>query len=163
MRPSNPPEIKALFILHIALLAGQVAFALIALLVGYIRDFSSIASWQSYSTPLIILCISIGIAGYLGGNILFRKKLDALNENSHSLSEKFNNYRAACIMRWAMLEFPVLFCIIFFFVTDNFILLIVAAALILLFITTRPSLQKAASDLRVSETEIEQMNTGGAL
>jgi hypothetical protein len=108
---------------------------------------------------LLLLCIGIGIAGYLGGNFLFRKKLEQINSDSKSLSEKFNDYRSACITRWALSEFATLFCIILFFVSGINVLLIVTVALILLFFTTRPSLEKTASDLNVSDSEIEQMNT----
>lgn len=154
MQQPKHPEIKALSILHIALLVGQVLFTLIAFYIAYSRDFSSHSPLQSYSNELILLCIVLGISGYFGGNILFRKKLDTINENSLSLSNKFNDYRGALIVRWAMLEFPILFCIILFFVTNNSTLLMIGCAFILLFLTTRPTLQKVASDLRVSEEEI---------
>jgi hypothetical protein len=57
------------------------------------------------------------------------------------------------------MEFAALFCLILFFTTNNFVLLIIGATVMLLFYTTRPSLQKTASDLDISEAEIEQMNT----
>lgn len=163
MQQTNTPEIKALSILHFALLAGQIVFALISLLIAYSKKISFASSWLSYYNQLILLCIAIGIAGYVGGNILLKKKLEQINSDSKSLSEKFNDYRAACITRWALMEFTALFCIILFFVTNNFVLLLVGAALILLFFTTRPSLRKVASDLGVSEVEIEQMKTGSSI
>jgi hypothetical protein len=159
MRQTNPPEIKALFILHIALLIGQILFTLIFLLAAYFRNFTPTSSWQSYYNQLIILCIAIGVAAYAGGNILFTKKLEQIKGDSKSLPEKFNDYRAACITRWALMEFAALFCLILFFTTNNFVLLIIGATVMLLFYTTRPSLQKTASDLDISEAEIEQMNT----
>lgn len=159
MQPAKPSEIKALTILHLALIVAQVIFLLISLVISYTNDISSVSPLKEYANQLITVCIVLGIAGYLGGNMIFRKRLDAINENANSLRQKINDYRAACIIRWALLEAPILFCIILFYVTNNSIQLFVAAAFIILFFTTRPSLQKVASDLRVNEEEIKQMTT----
>lgn len=163
MQQTKPTEIKALLILHTALLAGQVLFTAIFTLIVFTGKSQTASSLNAYPTQIILLCIGIGIAGYLAGNLLFRKKLEQINSDSKSLSEKFNDYRSACITRWALSEFATLFCIILFFVSRINVLLIVAIALLLLFFTTRPSLGKTASDLNVSEPEIEQMNSGASI
>jgi len=160
MQQTKPSEIKALSIIHLALLLGQVFFTLISLFLIYSKNSSSSSSLQQYSQQLIILCIILGFAGYLVGKNLFRKKLEQINGNVKSVPEKFNDYRSACITRWALLEAPSLFSLILFFLTGNYIILVVGVAIILLFFTTRPSLQKVASDLGISETEIE--NIGGS-
>ena len=72
--------------------------------------------------------------------------------------EKLNDYRGISITRWALSEFATLFSIVMVFVTGSPALLAVAVLLIVLFLTIRPSLSKAASDLNVSEMEINQMN-----
>jgi uncharacterized membrane protein len=72
--------------------------------------------------------------------------------------EKLNDYRGISITRWALSEFATLFSIIMAFVTGSPALLVIAIFLIALFLTTRPSLSKAASDLNVSEMEINQMD-----
>ncbi|MGN6533327.1 MAG: hypothetical protein ACTHK0_16415 [Ginsengibacter sp.] len=163
MQQTNPPEIKALLILHKALLIGQVLFVAIAAIIAYTGKSQNTSSFKSYPNQIILLCIGIGIAGYLGGKLLFNRKLEQINSDLKSLSEKFNDYRSACITRWALTEFATLFAIILFFVTRINILLIIAIALILLFFTTRPSLEKTASDLNISEAEIEQINTGSSI
>lgn len=163
MQPTKPSEIKVLVILHSALLVGQALFAIIAFVITYIGKSQSTYSFNAYPTQILLLCIGIGIGGYLAGNLVFRKKLEQINSDSKSLSEKFNDYRSACITRWALTEFATLFCIILFFVTRINLLLVVAVALILLFLTTRPSLEKTASDLDVSGAEIEQMNAGTSI
>lgn len=162
MTQNDHSEIKALSILYKALLIGQVLFLIIAAIINYTGKFSSNSFLKEYPHQIILICIGIGIAGYLSGKILFKKKLQQINSESQSLSlsEKFNDYRSACILRWALMEFTTLLCIILFFVTGNNMLLLLAGALVLAFITTRPSLGKVATDLNVSETEIEQMNSG---
>jgi hypothetical protein len=162
MQKSQSPEIKALSVTHLALLIGQVLLALILLFVVYNNGFSSAPLWQSNGNLFILLCAAIGVAGYLGGNIMFRKKLEQINGNMKPVPEKFNEYRAACINRWALLEIPVLFCIILFYVTNNSVIILLVGVFILLFLTLRPSLQKAASDMGISEVEIQQMNAGNS-
>ena len=73
--------------------------------------------------------------------------------------EKLNDYRGISITRWALSEFATLLSIIMVFVTGSPALLTVAILLIALFLTVRPSLSKVASDLKVSEMEIEQMDS----
>jgi hypothetical protein len=73
--------------------------------------------------------------------------------------EKLNDYRGISITRWALSEFATLLSIIMVFITGSPALLAVAVLLIALFLTVRPSLSKAASDLNVSEMEIERMDS----
>jgi len=162
MQKTQPSAIKALSIFHIGLLTGQVIFSLIIFIIAYLDKSQSTSSLKAYPTQLILLCIGVGAAAYLGGNAFFRKKLEQINGSAKSLSEKFNDYRAACITRWALAEFATLFCIILFFVSRINLLMIIIVALILIFFTTKPSLEKIASDLNVSGAEIEQMNVGSS-
>ncbi len=156
MQQTQSPEVKALSILYLALLIGQVLFALISLFIVYSKGFSPA---PSDANLFIFLCVTFGIAGYLGGSLLFRKKLEKVNGNMKSIAEKFNDYRAACVNRWALMEFAVIFCIIIFFKTSYPVIMIFGGAFILLFLTLRPSIQKIAAHLGVSEIEIRQMNT----
>ncbi len=158
MQQSQPSGIKALSILHLALLAGQILFALISLFIVYGKGYTANPSWQNETNLFVFLCVTVGVAGYLAGSMIFRKKLEQINGNTKSVVEKFNDYRAASISRWALMEFAVLFCIIIFFITNNPIIIILGGICILLFFSLRPTLQKAASDLGINEIEIQQMN-----
>jgi len=158
MKPTKPSEIKALQILYTALLAGQILFLVITSVIIFSGNFSTGFSLRNYSTEILIVCIVIGLAGYFGGTSIFRKKLEQLNNSPKSLMEKLNDYRGISITRWALSEFATLLSIIMVFITGSPALLAVAVLLIILFLTIRPSLSKAASDLNVSEMEINQMN-----
>lgn len=158
MKPTKASEIKALQILYTALLVGQVLFLIITSVLIFSGNFSADSSLGQYLFQISIVCIVIGLAGYFAGTALFRKKLEQLNNSSKSLMEKLNDYRGISITRWALSEFATLFSIVMVFVAGSPALLAVAILLIVLFLTIRPSLSKAASDLNVSEMEIEQMN-----
>lgn len=155
MQQSQSPEIKALSILYLALLIGQIILTLVFLLVVYSIGFSPAPSNVNL---FIFLCVTSGVAGYLGGSVMFRKKLEQINGNMKSIAEKFDDYRSASINQWALMEFAVLFCLILFFVSKSSVILIIAIVFLLLFITLRPSLQKTASDLNISQIEIQNMN-----
>jgi hypothetical protein len=163
MQQTKSNKIKALVILHKALLIGQALFLVIATIINFTDTTETTSSLRSYPNQITLLCIAIGIAGYLAGNVLFRKKLEQINSDPKSFSERFNDYRAACITRWALSEFATLFCIILFFVSRIDVLLLVAVALIVLFLTSAPTLTKTASDLNTSEAEIEQMNSASSV
>jgi hypothetical protein len=156
MQQPNPPVVRALSIIHTALLMGQFLFALISFFVGYTKKVSS-SSLQQYSQQLLILSIVVGVVAYIAANRLFTKRLEQIKSDYKPISEKFNDYRAASLMRWGLIEFGSLFSIISFLTTNYSFILAVAVVLIFLFYSTRPTLQKIASDMGVSEMEIEQM------
>jgi hypothetical protein len=156
MQQANPPVVRALSIIHTALLMGQFLFALISFFVGYTKKVSS-SSLQQYSQQLLILSIVVGVVAYIAANSLFTKKLEQIKTDYKPISEKFNDYRAASLVRWGLIEFGSLFSIILFLTTNYSFILAVAVMLIFLFYATRPTLQKIASDMGVSEMEIEQM------
>lgn len=156
MQQTQSSQFKALSITFLAFLIGQIILTLIFLFVVYNQGFSPN---PSNGNLFIILSAAFGAAGYLGGSVLFRKKVEQINGNMKSISDKFNDYRNASINRWAMMEFPILFSLILFFISKYNIIFAISAILLVLFLTLRPSLQKTAADLNVSEIEIEQINS----
>lgn len=142
-----------------ALVAGQIVFAVITSVVVFSGNFSPRSSLGNYVTHIIILCLALGLSGFFLGSTFFRRKLEQLNSSSKPLAEKFNDYRGANIGRWALSEFATLLSLVMVFVTGSPLLLVVAIFLIALFLTTRPSVSKAASDLNVSEVEIGQLDS----
>ncbi len=156
MQQTNPPEVRALSILHTALLMGQFLFALIAFFLGFTKKMSS-SSLQQYSQQLLIFSIVVGVVAYIVANRLFAKKVEQIKADYKPVSDKFNDYRAASLLRWGLIEFASLLSIILFLTTNYSFILAVAVVLIFLFFFTRPTLQKIAADMGVSEMEIEQM------
>jgi hypothetical protein len=155
MQKSESSEIKALSITYLALLIGQVILALVFIIPVYSSGFSRAPS-NGYL--FIFLSLTSGVAAFFGGSMQFRKKLEQINGNMKPVSEKFIDYRNACINRWALMEFAVLFSLILFFVSKYSVIFVIAVVFLLSFITLKPSLQKAASDLNISEIEIQQLN-----
>ena len=157
MQPSSP-YIKAISILHYALLAGQLLFGIIMLALVWLRKENSYGL-ANISQQMLVACLVIAALAYLGSNQLFKKKLRDINEINNPVSKKLEEYRAASITRWALMEFATLFCIIVFFVTGNYSIMIVAAVMLFLFFTTRPGAEKTVSDLNISLNDLENDET----
>lgn len=149
---------KALFtlkILHRAMLVGQFLFAAVAYYLVY----------QAFITPQMreqerlfqVISIVFAAAGVLGGSILFKKKLQEIRNSNNTVVEKFSAYRSASIIRWAMLEGPCIFCLVGFLLIGNYAFMALAGVLILLFAMTSPTGDKVASDLGISQQELDQL------
>ena len=71
--------------------------------------------------------------------------------------EKFAVYRSASIIEWALLEAPVLFCIVCFFLTGNYAFMALAVVLIFLFVLVAPSKTKTLNHLQINEAELDEL------
>lgn len=140
--------------MHFSLFIGQIIFTGIAVYLIFSKSFNPAISRED----LVILMgsCSIGFAVAMGivAFAMFKKKVEKISLSDGSISEKLAAYRASTIIRWAMLELPALFMIIFFLLTGYYMLLVGVAVLFLLFYFTKPTIAKVAQELRISEEEV---------
>ena len=149
---NNAGILKALQIIHKAMLLGMVLFATIAFFLNYSGNFPP--SLQSYDKVLQVIAILLALSGFFIGNALFKKKIFQLRDSQESFENKLPVYRSACLVQWALLEAPALFSIIGFLLTGNYAFLALAGALVLLFVINTPTKIKMAMLLQVPEEEI---------
>jgi hypothetical protein len=152
---SNPNALKALLILHKAMLAGQVIFALISFYIVYTGLFTPGLFYLNQ--VLQVAAIAIIAGGLYIGNLLFKKKLSRAREMEKAVKEKFELYRSACLLQWALIEGPCLFVIICFLLTANYAFLTLAVVLILAFAMMAPSMVKIVFYLKLTEEEIAEL------
>jgi hypothetical protein len=145
-------SLKALQIVHRAMLLGMILFAGIAFFLHYSGNFPS--SLQQYDQLLQVVSIVIAAAGFFIGNKLFSKKIFQLRESPDGLDVKLELYRSASLIQWALLEAPALFAIICFLLIGNYAFLALAGALIILFVINTPTKIKMAMLLQVPEEQI---------
>ena len=145
---------RTLSILHIALILGQVFFALITvfliinkIMIGQ-RDLSVILA---YITPIFTL-ISLFFSNYF-----YKKKLKPLQE-SNDLKYKMTNYRGVLVIRYALIEGPSFFSIVVTLLTSNLVFLVLPVLLIIWMIYLKPSKYRVLTDLELDENEIEIIN-----
>ncbi len=153
MQPT-PPYIKMLKILHLALLIGQVLLSLAMFSLVYF-NISQMFELESMSQEILIATIILTAIASLGGNGFFNKKLAAIQQNDLPVAQKLEAYRAANLIRWAMMEFVVILCCVLFFLTGNYYILLVVAIMIVFFFTTKPGTEKTLADLELSLPDLD--------
>ena len=156
---TTPPYIRVLKILHLALMAGQVLFILIMFSSVYFQKINDF-KLESISMELLIASIILAALAYLGGKSLFNKKLAIIRESNFDVAKKLEDYRAANIIQWAMIEAPVILCCIFFFLTGNYYFMLIAVIMIILFYSTKTGTEKTLEDLQISLTDLEDNANG---
>jgi hypothetical protein len=152
MQPTASSEIKIHSILHFAMFLGQLLFGIITFYLVYSKRFLS-PLYTEYAKIIIPFCLELGTLAYLSGTIFFKRKIDQINSHYKPLPQKFNEYRGASIVRWALLEFAEIFCVIFFMLTNNYLLITITGSLFFLFISCRPTMKKITSDLEISDNK----------
>jgi hypothetical protein len=80
--------------------------------------------------------------------------LTLLQRSELTIEEKFVQYRAACIIKYALLEGPCLFTIISYFLCRNFSFLFLAVTLIILFAAQTPTVAIMSNHLEVSAEDL---------
>lgn len=140
--------LRSLQVMFFGLLVGQLLIALVLWLnvqppqvpntqfVAF--DFAIIGIW----------CVAVAASYFVS------KKLTENARENPDLTGKLGAYRVARIVRYALLEMPVLVCLIsFFFVTANYALLALAAVGIAVFATQAPRREPIISELDLTAAE----------
>lgn len=145
--------LKALQIIHKALLFGQIIFASIVLFLKYTDDLPP--DLKKLDQALQVIAILLSVGGFFIGSSIFKRKIQQVMDTFPDIKAKAKAYRSACILQWALLEGPSLFCIICFFLVGNYAFLALAAVLMLLFALLAPVKLKIMLQLKISEAEME--------
>jgi hypothetical protein len=148
--------LKALNIIHKALMAGQILFVSVCAYLVYSQSVVPVVS-KELDRVLQVVALVLTAGGIFAGMSLFKKKLIQIREMQTAAKEKFNLYRSTCIVQWALLEGPSIFCIICFFLTGNYAFLALVVVVLFLFAMTAPSKQKVLLQLQISEAELDDL------
>src|SRR6188768_2696074 len=111
---------KMIMSIYVALILMQLVFGVIAYL--YVMTGGSLTDGQEIRKTLIYIVPLLVIAGFSGGNMFMKSKLDKIKIKPR-LVEKMPEYRAATIIRYAMLEFPFFFSIVAYLLTTDLLFL----------------------------------------
>jgi hypothetical protein len=151
---------RALQIIFYALIAGQVSFALVSVFLNQMSDFSS--GTEDLRKIFLIIVPVFVIGGYLGSRFLFKNNLKTARSRE-SLTEKMNDYRAACVVRYALLEGPSFLAIITFLLTGDYVFLGITGFIIAIFLTIIPSQDKAVFELELNPYEEQKIRDPDAV
>ncbi|HWD86936.1 MAG TPA: hypothetical protein VG367_02340 [Mucilaginibacter sp.] len=150
----NPQgAVKALPIIHLALIAGQVLFCLVAYFQFPQKDFSMDGS----KDPFVYVAVILAAGGFFLGSFLFRQQVGKIGPEN-SLSQKISAYQTAFILRAALAEGPSLFSVVAFMLSGNLLFLAITGAIILYFLSFRPTREKVSNDLNLDYNEKAELD-----
>lgn len=147
--------LKVLNTMHKAMLIGQVLFAAVGSYLVYSNTLEPPA--KELEKILQVVALTITATCVYAGITIFKKRVQQIREMQTGAKGKFEKYRSACILQWALTEAPVLLCIICLFLSGNYAFLALAAVLILLFAMMAPSRIKIMLHVQISEQELDEL------
>ncbi len=145
---------KGIRIVHFALVAGQVFFALITLFLLQVGKLDM--EGQGLINVFIFILPLFVVAGIIASQVMFKIKLKEVKKKIN-LSEKLIDYRSALIVRYALLEGPSFFAIVVYMFTGELMFLGMAVLIILIFLFISPSVEKAGNDLELGQKEKQML------
>jgi len=151
--PDPQTFFKTITIIHLALVAGQALFGIVAFFITNSTSLTlrPVGDIFFYVVPLL------AITGIITGNFLFKQKLNSLSENT-SLKEKLSIWQTATIIKFATAEAPSLLGIAVYLITRNLFYLFVSGLVVLYFIWIGPKKENIAHDLHLSYDEKIEMD-----
>lgn len=126
-------DFKNLQIIFLALLIGQIAFAVVA---NFVITDSEITD----TGMLIYLVPVVMITGILAGNYIFNSNLKKISTEK-TTEEKFQEYRKYALLRWALMEGGNLLAVAAAIVEAKTLYFALFAVGIVFFAMTRPNIE----------------------
>lgn len=145
--------LKILTLIHFAILAGMVLFFGIVLLKKRAVLQSEIS--LDFQNPFAIVVLTLLVFVLFLHNFMFKQQLEKAKK-APNFPEKIKQYQTALIIKWALIEAPIILAITATLITGNIIFLGIAALLIIYLYTLKPNKEKLFSDLELSREERQQ-------
>lgn len=114
----QPNAFTSLRIVHLALLAGMIAFAIVSLILVN-TGFAAVVD-DSMQRIFQVACILLSALALFAGFKLFKKKIFAARNSMEAGEKRMEIYRTACILWWAMIEGPGIVAGIAFVLSGNY-------------------------------------------
>jgi hypothetical protein len=148
-------SIKALQILHTAMMMGQVLFAAIAVFIVYKNGRLVLSDAVDKALQVVVVLIALPLIIF--GMKWYQKKVLQIRNNNNTPAQKFEEYRATIIKVLAMVEAPAILSIIAFLLTGNWAFIAMFAMLLLFFASLQPTKIKLLLLLALSEKDLEEV------
>jgi hypothetical protein len=147
---------KTLKIMHFAMLVGQVLFLFISIFLINVNG-PFVVNDKELSGIFKFVVPFFAIAGLITSNFIYKSRLASIKIQSF-LVKKINDYRAALILRYALLEGPSLLAIIVYLIFGDILFLSTAVLIMLYFLVIRPTTEKALEHLELNSEDARIMN-----
>jgi len=145
---------KMLLILHIALIVGQLTFAVIVVFFVEFGGFEP--SYTESRNLFLIIAALVTVIGVFISNMLYKKNIELI-KNMKELKQKFSKYKMIYIIKYILLEAPSTIAIIFYLLTGDILFLAFTIAIIFIGLNSKPNKEKIISKLELSDDEKKEM------
>ena len=144
---STTPEstLKTLAFTHVALLAFQMLFAIVA----FAQTTRMYVSIMNMNDQFVFIVPVLALGGFFGGYLIFKKQKYALRDKD-SLQERLAKYQSVLITRFMLIQGPSVFATVAYILSGNIFFLLITGLMCGYFIFLRPTREKIESDLRFS-------------
>lgn len=143
---------KTLNILHLSLITGVALFCAVVYFGGMATPDDEMANMFKFIIP------GVAAMSLVMGRIATQPILQKAKQES-TLMDKLNVFRNASIIRWALMEGASLFAVIGFMLSGQMVFLAVALAGMAYIFTLRPTPEKAAADLGLTDAEYREISS----
>lgn len=150
-----PNAFKNLKTVHFALFTGFTGFAIVTLILR-MNGFSSDTD-ESFERILQVVCVIVSLACLLTGFTVFKKKILAARNSPAPGEQRMDQYKAACVLWWALIEGPGLLAIIGYLLTGNEAFLALAIFHIVILLAFMPRKQNIIVLLNLNGTEVAKL------
>ena len=142
---SITPEsaLKTLAFTHVALLAFQMLFAIVA----FAQTTRMYVSIMNMNDQFVFIVPVLALGGFFGGYLIFKKQKYALRDKD-SLQERLAKYQSVLITRFMLIQGPSVFATVAYILSGNIFFLLITGLMCGYFIFLRPTREKIESDLR---------------
>lgn len=152
-QPMNSRQfIRSLKTLHTTMLIGMIIFTVVVVVLMtsttlFGESADAIHNVMKFVAPLI------AVFAFLGSGVLFKQRIDPVRTSNTSLRFRLEQYRSACIIRWAMLEGGVMVALVGLLLTKNYYYAIFIFLLLVFFFLYAPSAEKVKTQLDLNTTD----------
>ena len=150
----QPNAFKSLSIIHLAIMAGLCMFAVVSLVV-VLKGFPRVD--ESFQRTFQLVCILVSASAVIAGFNIFKKRILAARNSNGSGEARMQQYRAACVIWWAMIEGPGLLAGIGFLLSGNFSFFVLAIVHVLILLVFAPRKANIIVFLNLDSKEVAQL------
>jgi len=143
LKPLTPENtLKTLAFTHVAMLAFQMLFAIVA----FAQTTRMYFGVMNMDDQFVFIVPVLALGGFFGSYLIFKKQKYALREKVN-LQHKLAGYQLVLITRFALLQGPSLFAIVAYIFSGNVFFLLITTLMSAYFIFLRPTREKIETDL----------------
>lgn len=152
---------RALKILHTALVTGVVMLVAVIFLIKSLQEEKMVD--ESFENVLQAVAALVSISCLLAGFTIFKRKLAEARNFAGSGEERFDKYRGACLIWWAMLDGPAILAAISYLLTGNVVFIILALFHLGLLFVFMPRKDNIVTLLNLTTEDVQKLEgTAGA-